>query len=120
MSLKEMQREEQERQVEKRLRVAEERAQRAEERVQRAEEKAQRAEEKAQRAEEKVHQLEQRAQQAEAKGNKLLMRWDGERREHERLAVQLEERVRDLAFYGWQMSCTYVWIQTAPLRLMGA
>ena len=96
--MKKIQREERERQVEMRLR-------RAEEKSQREEERAQRAEERAQRAEEKVHQLEQRAQQAEAKGNKLLMRWDGERREHERLAVQLEERERDLVFYGWQMRC---------------
>ena len=115
--MKKIQREERERQVEMRLR-------RAEEKSQREEERAQRAEERAQRAEEKVHQLEQRAQQAEAKGNKLLMRWDGERREHERLAVQLGGKGEGPSVLWWANvmphTCTYVWIQRAALRLMGA
>ena len=95
--------------MKKMLQQAMERAQQAEARVEQERERAQRAEERAERAEERVRQQDgrktQSVQQAEARGNELLMRLDRESTEHERLAVQMEERKRDPVFYGWQMSC---------------
>ena len=74
----------------------EEMLQMAKERVQRAEEKAQRMEERAKQAELQDGGMGQRIQQAEARADDLQRRLDEERRGHERLAVQYEERDRIL------------------------
>lgn len=68
----------------------------AEERLQMAEERAQQAEQQIMIMEQDRESLEQKAKQAELRANEYQRRLDLERRETERLAIQLEDRERML------------------------